>query len=89
MMKKVILIIVLLITVYTMSGLVFTSNELQYEETIKIEVKDGDALWNIASSVNNGRYNTQKIINEIKDINDLDNSYILPGQKLEVPIIAE
>ena len=86
-MKNITIVTIILIAVYSLSGLVFNVNEIQYDETTEVCVRQGDTLWSIASSVNNNSYDTRKIVNEIKNINDMDNTCIAPGQKLITPKI--
>ena len=84
-MKKLTVVVLAMIVIFSISGLVFESNELQYTETTEVYVRQGDTLWNIASSVNRCRYNNHQVILEIKRLNKLDGVKIIPGQVLEIP----
>jgi len=86
-MKKIAVVMVAMVVVFSISGLVFESNELQYTETTEVSIQQGDTLWNIASSVNSDRYNNHKIILEIKELNKLKSPLIIPGQKIKVPVL--
>ena len=55
--------------------------------TVDYRVRSGDTLWTIAEEVAPDR-DVRGTISEIKDLNDLDSSLILPGQILEVPALA-
>lgn len=57
-----------------------------------IYISDGDTLWNIAlTEQNNNKYyenkNVREIIQDIKHLNNLSDSYIYEGQKIEIPIL--
>ncbi len=84
-MKKLTVVVLAMIVIFSISGLVFESNELQYTETTEVYVRPGDTLWNIASSVNSDKYNNHQVIAEIKRLNKLDKVKIIPGQVLEIP----
>ena len=84
-MKNIVVVMVAMIAVFSISGLVFETNELHYTETTEVSVRPGDTLWNIASDVNSGRYNNHQVISEIKRLNKLDKVKIIPGQVLEIP----
>jgi len=86
-MKKIAVVMVAMVVVFSISGLVFETNELKYTETTEVSIQQGDTLWNIASDVNSDRYNNHKIVLEIKELNKLKSSHIIPGQKIKVPVL--
>jgi len=53
--------------------------------TVEIEVVSGDTLWDIAERLNLPR-DTRVIIEEIRILNNLEDSTIYPGQVLLVPM---
>lgn len=55
----------------------------QYEVT-QYQVQSGDTLWEVASSSNYSN-DISETIHEIKDINNLQNEVLKPGQTLLVP----
>ena len=61
-------------------------NAKKYYETKKIVVGDKDTLWSIADRItkNNDEVSVYTVINDIKEINDLDDSIIYEGQILNV-----
>ena len=79
------------IAVFLISGVVFKNNELRYNETTEVSIQQGDTLWSIAIEVNNGRYNNQKVVWEIKKLNNLDGgrTHITPGQSIKIPVLEE
>ena len=54
------------------------------EYSVEYTVKQGDTLWTIAEKVANDT--SKKEINKIKAANSLGTDYIMPGQKLLIPI---
>ena len=52
--------------------------------TVDYRVRSGDTLWTIAAEVADDS-DVRGIIAQIRDINDLDSSLIVPGQVLEIP----
>jgi len=72
-----------------LSNISFSHTDISYKE---IAVSSGDTLWSIAKhEQNNNIYfadkEIQDIIYEIKDINNLNNSSIYVGDKLNIPTI--
>ena len=53
-------------------------------ETVDYRVRSGDTLWTIAQEVA-PEDDARAVISEIRDLNDLESSLILPGQTLSVP----
>lgn len=73
---------------------IFVNKTLSHTETSyqKIYVSSGDTLWNIAKEQkNNNQYFEEKdirtIVDEIKYINNLNNSDLKIGQELNIPTI--
>jgi len=54
-------------------------------ETVDYRVLPGDTLWTIAQEVEEGG-DVRDVVAEIRNLNDLDSSLILPGQVLLVPV---
>lgn len=80
------LIIGLIITLLYFTNISFSKTQL---ETKTIFVSSGDTLWVIAENeqINNRYYEgkkVQEIIYDIKNTNNLDDSYLYEGQKLEI-----
>ena len=54
-------------------------------ETVDYRVRAGDTLWTIVEEIA-PESDVRGVIAEIRDINDLDSSLIIPGQTLVVPV---
>jgi len=54
-------------------------------ETADYRVRSGDSLWSIAEVVALEDQDLRGVIAQIRELNDLDTSLILPGQTLLVP----
>ena len=50
------------------------------------QVVGGDTLWDIASEYTVPGEDVRRVVFEIRRLNDLDGSVIIPGQVLRVPI---
>lgn len=75
--------------ILTLSNISFSHTEVQYKE---IAVSSGDTLWSIAKfEKNNNIYFKEKdirdVIDEIKYLNNLNNSNLNIGDKLTIPTI--
>ncbi|MGN9164099.1 cell division suppressor protein YneA [Tissierellaceae bacterium HCP3S3_D8] len=57
------------------------------EEFCEVRISEGDTLWNIALEYMPPRYDVRKMVYRIKKFNDLDTSYIFPGDTIKIPII--
>ena len=55
-------------------------------ETERVIVKNGDTLWNLAKKYYGTKTDLRKVIYEIKEINNMSNSDIRPGQQIKIPI---
>ncbi len=92
--KKFIKCIFILLGVIFILSLLFIKSTLSYtkHEFKTIYIKSGDTLWNIAMSLqeNNSYYkgkDIRYIINDLKEINNLNNSTLYINQELQIPII--
>ena len=54
-------------------------------ETVDYRVRSGDTLWTIAEEVAPVGDDARGVIAEIRHLNDLDSSLIIPGETLLVP----
>ncbi len=54
-------------------------------ETVDYQVRSGDTLWMIAEDISPDA-DVRGLIAEIRNLNDLESSLIIPGQTLVVPV---
>lgn len=52
---------------------------------IEIVVKKGETLWYLAQKYNNNDPDIRRSVYEIKKINKLENTKIIPGQIIRIP----
>ncbi|MCH4160897.1 LysM peptidoglycan-binding domain-containing protein [Bifidobacterium sp.] len=48
-------------------------------------VRPGDNLWNYASTITPAGQDVSQTVNELLDLNNLDSTVLVPGQRLLVP----
>ncbi|WP_418792489.1 LysM peptidoglycan-binding domain-containing protein [Phosphitispora sp. TUW77] len=65
---------------YKTSASGFTGKE--YQEVV---VCQGDTLWEISKKYSHNE-NLQKVVYEIRKLNDMKHSNIYPGQKIKIPL---
>ncbi|MBU5437630.1 LysM peptidoglycan-binding domain-containing protein [Tissierella sp. MSJ-40] len=53
---------------------------------IEVAIKEGDTLWNIALKHLQEKQDLRKLIFEIKQFNEMESSYIYPGDIIKIPI---
>ena len=82
-MKKVIVILVIWFVSLTLISL--ADSGISYQTTERIRVEAGDSLYSIASTL--GSHNTNALVYEIRQLNDLECVLITPGQEIEIPVI--
>lgn len=85
-MRKVLLVILVWFIFISIVGLVFGEDEISYENTEVYIVEEGDTLWSIASEINDGSYNTNNIVYEIRKLNDGE-VVINEGQEVIIPVL--
>ena len=85
-MKMAFLILSTIILAVFITGIVMAqdmnSNEVNYVQVI---VKEGDTLWNIAKPFYNGKNDFREFIDDIRELNNLEQAIIYPGQTLNIP----
>lgn len=64
-------------------SMIFQEN---YEELL---IRSGDTLWDIALKYKPSKYDVRDMVYKIKELNNLNTSYIIPGEILKVPLITE
>lgn len=54
---------------------------------ITIVVNEGDTLWNIAKPYYDGKADYRNLISTIKEINEINECVIYPGQEILIPLL--
>lgn len=75
----------LLISFAVLFTLKSSASGLTNDSFIEVTVRQGDTLWEIANQYN-GDENIQKVIFEVMEFNNKQNSDLYPGEKLKIPI---
>jgi len=57
------------------------------EEYIEVVVQEGDTLWQIARRYSGPEVDARKMVDMIRDVNDLSTAVVRPGQVLKVPVL--
>ncbi|ATH91806.1 cell division suppressor protein YneA [Bacillus glycinifermentans] len=92
-MKRESLIFVSLFTAAISTCILFLSFAAKLEESkqyVKIEVQQGDSLWELADRIEGGTAaDKQKFVEWVADRNGLPTSVIKPGDVLVVPVTKQ
>lgn len=62
------------------------TQSMQMEQYVEVVVVQGDTLWGIADRVYRSTQDIRKAVREIRKANNLETSYIQPGQTIRVPL---
>lgn len=63
-----------------------SSHDAPGVEAVEVTVAPGDTLWSVASALDSGE-DTQVLISQIAELNDLSSSELHPGQTLHLPLV--
>jgi len=85
LIKDVLFILIMIIIFKTV--VTYQLAKTQYE-TYEYTVNNGETLWNIAADIceDNDELYIKNVINDIREINDLENPTIYVGQTIQLPI---
>jgi LysM repeat protein len=61
-------------------------SSIQEQKFEEYHVADGDSLWNISLKYLPKDYDVRKMIFEIRELNDMEDSYIYAGETIKIPI---
>ena len=87
-MKKVLFVLVFWFVVLAGIGIGMSGGGLDYEEVSVIGINHGDTLWDIAAEVNDGSYDVNAVVYEIRQLNGMEDEVLVrPGQELKVPVL--
>ncbi len=85
MLKNVLILLIIIIIFKS-----FISYQLAKSEYLTYDylIRNNDTLWTIAQDIcsQNNKLNIRNVINDIKYINDIENSTIYSGQIIKLPI---
>lgn len=56
------------------------------EEYKEVVVRDGDTLWQIAGQHRGPGTDTRRMVDRIREVNELSNAVVRPGQVLKIPL---
>ncbi len=80
-------VIGVILVVCTMMAIIGIPSTLASDgEYVAYTVSAGDTLWSIVGDVCNGDINMRKVIDEVKEVNNLKSSCITVGDTLLIPI---
>ncbi|MCT4618765.1 MAG: LysM peptidoglycan-binding domain-containing protein [Marinisporobacter sp.] len=85
-------VVVILLLVYFCNSIIFKANIAEGTngiKCVKIHIKDGDTIWDLAKKFTPKEKDIRKTIYEISSINNLDTLDIYPGQIIKIPIDSD
>ena len=87
-MKRILFVLVVWFVVLAGIGIGMSGGGLDYDEVRVVEINHGDNLWDIASNVNDGSYNVNAVVYEIRQLNGMEDEVLVrPGDELKVPVL--
>lgn len=75
-----------LISVFLITNIVMAEDQLTADEYIEIKVEAGDTLWTIAKPYYDGKSDYREYLYNIRELNNLDQGVIYPGQTIKIPL---
>lgn len=84
-LTTVLIIIISIISILRPSNKAHSS--ILEEHFIEVSISKGDTLWDIAVEYMPEKYVVRKMIYNIKVLNEMESSYIFPGDIIKIPII--
>lgn len=81
-----VLTLILLSTIISYFTGFFMSEATTNQVSVIVEIVKGDTLWDIASNYNYYNEDIRKVVHRIKKFNQLDDSYLIAGQTLVIPL---
>lgn len=81
-----VLTLILLSTIISYFTGLFMSEATTNQVSVIVEIVKGDTLWDIASNYNYYNEDIRKVVHRIKKFNQLDDSYLIAGQTLVIPL---
>ncbi|MGM0420386.1 MAG: cell division suppressor protein YneA [Bacillota bacterium] len=76
-------LVISLICIFLLVPTTSSGDNTYYREVV---VRSGDTLWSIARDIYGYDTDIRKVIFEIVEINEMNNTDIKPGDRIEVPI---
>lgn len=81
-----VLVFLFLITIIFFQNINRVYGSLYEEPYIEVKVDKGDTLWDIAGKYMPEKYDIRKMVFEIKEVNNMNNANIYPGDLIKIPI---
>ncbi|GGE11783.1 hypothetical protein GCM10011571_11470 [Marinithermofilum abyssi] len=79
-----------LIVFLSLTGFLFDgSGEADFGSLKVIKVHPGDTLWEIAQAETDSSQDVREVMTMIREINQLENTELHPGQTLKIPVNPE
>lgn len=70
------------------TGIMLSAPSISAQESYMrtVTVRPGDSLWTLVSESCSSEHNIRKIINQVKEINNLDSACLEIGEQLIIPV---
>ncbi|GBF11350.1 LysM peptidoglycan-binding domain-containing protein [Tepidibacillus infernus] len=87
-MKRILIVLFVILITFVISTIVYGKeiNQKKTPQYIEVIVQEGDTLWSIAKPYYNGKMDFRELIYNIRELNELSEAMIYPGQVLKIPL---
>lgn len=82
-------LLIFLMALFIVSNVDAKDNGIDKHQYIEVIVQEGDTLWSVAKPYHDGDSDFRKFIYEIRELNNLNQAIIFPGQVLKIPVASQ
>lgn len=76
--------------ILAISSVAVVASPIDKDEYLEITISEGDTLWEISREYNDlHNMESIKFIEWVSKVNEIEKSYIIPGQKILIPVKLE
>jgi len=87
--KEVVTSLLVLALIFTFWAADFSSPQYEIIEHEEVVVRSGDTLWSLASNVDIDDIDTGRIVDDIRNFNEINPGDLRPGMSLKIPVYKE
>lgn len=85
-LSTVLTIILLFISIHFKGNKAYSTKYNYKGNYVQLKIKQGDTIWSIAIENMPKNYDVRKMVYDIKQLNNIDDAQIQPGDLIKIPI---